>query len=356
MDHEITSSGRCRGSGALPNVVVGAGTAAYFVDMWGGHGSPMTHRGHVAVIRFPRDSLIRLHRTRFVFGAARDEGLVHRPNHRRLLIQLVALSTAAGMFAVTAAAVSADGDLANAQVTSRAEGSAGRRPGPILPDLTPLRATDLSVAVEGGVRKLRFQAGLANIGRGPMEVRPNNVKPCRGGKRHASQIIYRDADDNGYFKRAVDTPYTRKSSGCMVFHPAHNHWHFQAASRYRLFKPGHADSILVRARKMSFCLRDSMRVPTAYGRFYQPLYYADCGRDTPQGISSGWVDVYASYLSGQALTLPKRLRHGIYCLGIRVDPLDRLWESDEGNNTSVKAFRLRRTSVLPVAHNRVCQQ
>jgi hypothetical protein len=280
---------------------------------------------------------------------------VHRSIQGKTIRQLAA-STAAGMLAVTTFAVVTDGDAATAYQPSRATESLGRRPAPILPDLTPLRATDLSVGIEGGRRKLRFQAGLANIGRGPMEVRPNNVKPCPGGKRHASQVIYRDSDDNGFFKRSVDTIYTRKSSGCMVFHPAHNHWHFQAASRYRLFKPGHENTILVRARKMSFCLRDSMRVPASYGRFYQPLYYADCGRDTPQGISSGWVDVYASYLSGQALTLPKRLRHGVYCLGIRVDPLDRLWEANERNNNSVKAFRLRGTSILPVDHNNVCER
>jgi subtilase family serine protease len=64
--------------------------------------------------------------------------------------------------------------------------------------------------------------------------------------------------------------------------------------------------------------------------------------------------VYASYLTGQSLTLPRRLRHGVYCLGIRVDPLDRLWESDETNNDAVKAFRLHRTTIEDVERNDVC--
>lgn len=233
---------------------------------------------------------------------------------------------------------------------------AGRAPAPkLLPDLTPLRASELYVQASGGVRKLRFEAGLANIGAGPMEVRPNRAKPCPKGKRHASQVVYRDVDRNGFFKRSVDKAYTQQSAGCMVFHPQHNHWHFEAASRYRLFRPGHEDNILVRARKMSFCLRDSERVPAEYGTFYQPLYYRDCGRETPQGISRGWVDVYANYLTGQALTLPKNLRHGVFCLNIRVDPKGRLDEGDETNNNSFKAFRLKQGTVIQPVGNRICE-
>jgi hypothetical protein len=267
--------------------------------------------------------------------------------------RLVTVSALLGCLSLVAIAIAVD-TPAIGQLRSASSTKAPGKPAPILPDLTPLRATDLYVQVGGGTRRLRFEAGLANVGLGPMEVRPNNAKPCRAGKRHASQIIYRDLDHSGHFKRAVDTAFTKKSSGCMVFHRAHNHWHFEAASRYRLFKPGHENNILVRARKMSFCLRDSRRVPESLGTFYQPLYYADCGRDTPQGISTGWVDVYASYLTGQALTLPARVRHGVYCLGIRVDPLDRLWESDETNNGSVKAFRLHGSTIEPVASNSIC--
>src|SRR4051812_26149629 len=98
------------------------------------------------------------------------------------------------------------------QAESSSFAQAARRPPPILPDLTPLRATDLSIQYSAGKRRLRFEAGLANIGLGPMEVRPNNVKPCRAGKRHASQIIYRDADGSGHFDRHIDTGYTKKSS------------------------------------------------------------------------------------------------------------------------------------------------
>jgi Lysyl oxidase len=214
------------------------------------------------------------------------------------------------------------------------------RPVNLLPDMTPLNPRQLSIQIDHGHRRLRFTAGLANIGRGPMEVRPNSAQPCASSKRHASQIIYRDVDRSHFFRRSVDTAYTRRSAGCMVFHPQHNHWHFEAAARYVVYRPGAVANILVRARKMSFCLRDSEPVPAGLGTFHQPEYYLDCGRDTPQGISTGWVDVYSSDLFGQSLKLSDRLPDGVYCLGIRVDPRNELRESDDFNNESSRPFRL----------------
>ncbi len=222
------------------------------------------------------------------------------------------------------------------------------RPDPLLADVTPLRAQDMSIQIADGHRQLRFTAGLANIGRGPLEVRPDHRRRCGPAERHASQVIYRDVDDNQRFLRHVDIFKTLRSAGCMAFHPLHDHWHFEAASRYRVYRPDRERDAIVRSRKTSFCLRDSERVPLRLGAFNKPLYYSNCARDTPQGISTGWVDVYASYLPGQALRVPDRLPNGVYCLGIRVDPLDELWESNETNNDSARAFRLYRDRVEPV--------
>ncbi len=230
---------------------------------------------------------------------------------------------------------------------SSAQAAAGQRPKPLLPDMTPLRAADLSLQRTRGERKVRFDSRLANIGRGPMEVRPNNFKNCRKGERHASQVIYHDNDDNKFFNRRVDKDVSRRSAGCMVFHPAHNHWHFEAAARYTLSRPDSQRNILVRARKMSFCLRDTERVPESFGTFNQPLYYGECGRNTPQGISRGWLDLYSSDLVGQALKLPARVRTGVLCLTIEVDPRNELRESNESNQHSVRSFRLHRSSVSP---------
>ena len=214
----------------------------------------------------------------------------------------------------------------------------------LLPNMSPLVATDVHIERAGGRRWLRLESGLTNLGRGPMEVRSKAGRRCPEGQRHASQVVYHDVDDSKFFKRTVDTEVTRRSAGCMLFHPQHDHWHFGAAARYSLRRPTGAN-LLVVGRKLSYCLRDSERVPEQLGTYRQPLFYGDCGRDTPQGISTGWVDIYQSFLAGQALRLPRPVGDGRYCLKIRVDPRDELRESDETDNSSVRAIRLEGDSV-----------
>ena len=141
----------------------------------------------------------------------------------------------------------------------------------------------------------------------------------------------------------------------MVFHPQHNHWHFEAASRYLLYKPGREEHASGHSRKMSFCLRDSIRVPERFGDFNSPLYYRECSQNSPQGISRGWVDVYASYLTGQAVRLKKRVKNGVYCLGIQVDPLDQLKESDEGNNVSFRAIKISKRTQISFRKDPICR-
>ncbi len=219
--------------------------------------------------------------------------------------------------------------------------AAQQRPKLLKPNLVVLKAADLYIQRTGSGRYLRFESALGNVGRGPIEVRPNTNRPCPSGRHHATQIIYRDVDGSNRFRRAVDTRIGRRSAGCMIFHPAHNHWHFQAASRYTLFQPGEERNLVrVARRKMSFCLRDSRRVPAKYGTFRQPEFYGACSKYSPQGISVGWVDVYQSFLAGQALKLPPNARNGLYCLRIKVDPKNELLESNDRDNTSMRAFRL----------------
>ena len=212
---------------------------------------------------------------------------------------------------------------------------------PLLPNLVVLRAADIHIVRNGTERKLRFESGLANVGDGPIEVRPNQLQQCAKGRHHASQFMYRDVDGNGRYAEDVDTDTARRSAGCMVFHPYHDHWHLEAASRYTLYKAARPELSKVAQRKMSFCLRDSKRVPAAYGTFPYPQRYGACSRSSPQGISVGWVDVYQSYLAGQAIRLPKRMGAGLYCLRIKVDPKDQLLETRNNDNSSVRAFFLR---------------
>ncbi len=218
------------------------------------------------------------------------------------------------------------------------------------PDARALPAKDLSIVRNAaGRRTIRFESGLANTGRGVIEVRPNDNDDCSRKERHATQILYRDRNRNGWYNRGVDTGFARHAAGCMVFHPTHDHWHFEAAARYALWHPGRDKPLVVKGRKMSFCLRDSRRVPDRWQTRNYAEFYGACSQRTRQGISIGWVDVYQSYLPGQFLTLPRNLADGLYCLRTTVDPRDLLLESDDDNNASVRSVRIRgdRVSAKP---------
>lgn len=224
---------------------------------------------------------------------------------------------------------------------------------PLLPNLIALKARDLYVVRRGGDRWLRFESALGNVGAGPVEIRPNENQPCPAGRHHASQVMYRDVNHNGRYNPYYDTELARRPAGCMVFHPYHDHWHFEAASRYALFRAERPERVQVVRRKMSFCLRDSRRVPESYGTFPYAERYGKCSRYSPQGISIGWVDVYQSFLAGQALKLPEGTRDGLYCLKVSVDPQDQILEIDDDDNQSTRAFYLRGTQVNH-RHPRTC--
>ncbi len=239
------------------------------------------------------------------------------------------------------------------QVAERPTAPDGPRMGkPLLPNMTPLVASDVHIIGSGTGRVLRFETALASVGRGPMEVRPNNRLDCPRGQRGASQIVYRDVDGSGFFNRDKDTEFGRRVAGCMVFHPTHDHWHFAASTRYSL-RPAKGPNIISVRRKMSFCLRDSARVPQSYGTWNYPLFYGACSQNAPMGVSIGWADVYQSYLDGQSLDLPPRLRNGRYCLRIRVDPTNLLKEGDERDNVSERAIRITGRQVV-LEPNRLC--
>jgi hypothetical protein len=205
----------------------------------------------------------------------------------------------------------------------------------LLPNLTSLPAEDVSLEVVAGARGLRFAGILANPGGAPLEVVPEPGRTCPEGQRHVSQVLFHDVDGDGRYDRSVDMSTSTRPLGCMLFHPDHDHWHVDSSARYALARPGE-DVPVVTQDKVSFCLRDNRTLGTA-----EPAeYYGECERDTRQGISPGWADVYRATLSSQKLELPANLPDGTYCLHTAADPYDLVLESDETDNASVVTVTL----------------
>lgn len=217
----------------------------------------------------------------------------------------------------------------------------------LLPNLRSLPPEDLSIeVVEGGVRRLRFASIIANTGFGPVETLPDGQRPCPAGQRHASQVLYHDANGNGRYDRNADVGTSVRPAGCMLFHPTHDHWHFDAAANYTLTRTS-ATTPLAAAEKVSFCWRDNRVVSSEEG-IRLTAFYGDCEQDTVQGIGPGWADVYRATLPDQHLDLPVGLANGVYCLRNRADPLDLLLETDDDDNAAALAIRIAGTTVAKV--------
>ena len=224
---------------------------------------------------------------------------------------------------------------------------------PLLPNLQNLPPEDVLIEVVDGERRLRFTSIIANTGMGPVETNPDGLRPCPPGERHASQILYHDADDDGQYERSTDAVTTSRPAGCMLDHDGHDHWHFDAAAKYTLTELDGALPVAT-ADKVSFCWRDNREVPAEVD-VRPEQHYGDCTYDTVQGITPGWADVYPERLDDQHLDLPADLADGVYCLWNESDPLDLLREVDDTDNAAATAITIRGTEVA-AASSVTCEQ
>jgi hypothetical protein len=190
-------------------------------------------------------------------------------------------------------------------------------PAELLPNLRSLPAERISIRRTDDGRELRFAGILANVGQGPLVVRPDDRGPCRVGQRHASQVVYGDTNDSGAYEASDGEQYQLRA-GCMLDHPTHKHWHFDAMARYALFAQGD-DKPIVEEDKVSFCLRDSRRTT---GATTYPQRFRGCTRNSVQGISV------------------HDLPDATYCLVTEADPDRLLRETNEDDNAAVIGVRI----------------
>ena len=260
-----------------------------------------------------------------------------RRRHRVLVLVVVLAALATGCAATEFSA----GDAGEPLVAVQQPGS-----GDLLPDLATLPVDTVYVEPRDGRRFLRLSNEVANRGPGPFEL-SLRADDCdgdgdRSNDRSAYQRIPHDRDGDGRFQRGDDEAFRLRAAGCMVYHPDHQHWHFDAFARFDLVDAA-SGRVVGSSRKVSFCLVDMRQLqpqpPGAAGEGH----YQGCGTDR-QGLSPGWVDRYGAGVGGQEIDVTG-LRDGRYRLVSTVDPDNRVVESDELNNRAVLVVDLQGTRV-----------
>lgn len=228
---------------------------------------------------------------------------------------------------------------AQPSATSSSSLSVQDGPAELLPNLVSLDATELIVESVGERRRLRFAGTLANTGPGPLVLQPRSRGRCSPGEHAAHQLLHVDTSGDGRFQRNLDAQERRAFAGCMLRHRGHDHWHFDAMASYALRLPGAVAAVADRP-KVSFCLRDNERLDDVVGPPRE--HFGDCSATRVQGISPGWVDVYGPDLDGQWLMLPRTFTGGLVCLDLAADPRGLVRETDETDNATTTAVRIRR--------------
>lgn len=205
----------------------------------------------------------------------------------------------------------------------------------LLPDLE-VRPTDrLSVELDAptGARLIRFGTTVTNLGSGPLEMKGES-DPETGRTQATQRIMRRDGDG-----------HVERFTGDFVFHPAHDHWHFESFTEFELWTyhpDGTLNRLVATTGKITFCLRDTGRVDPSRSDV-SPAAYTKCGKSI-QGISAGWQDTYGPSVPGQQLDVTN-VPDGRYAIRTTVDPENRILEADDDNNSSVAYVQLDQSGV-----------
>ncbi|MBE0411037.1 MAG: hypothetical protein IBX69_15055 [Anaerolineales bacterium] len=203
----------------------------------------------------------------------------------------------------------------------------------LLPDLQTLPPSDLIIQENRltGQKLLRLTNSVINSGVGALELK--GVVDLETGNASITQQIY--TIDGSIIEREVNE---------YIFHPVHDHWHFNNFARYELWSISpdfRLEALISLSDKVSFCLRDIERSDLLEGT--ERAAFTRCGQES-QGISPGWIDTYQYYLDGQTIDITD-LPDGLYVLRSIADPGDQLWEVDSTNNDTAILIQIKGLTV-----------
>ena len=196
----------------------------------------------------------------------------------------------------------------------------------LLPNLRALPAFDIYIATNAdtGAQEIRFSASSWNAGAGTFEI-------VAGATGQAGQDVWQRVYTS-------DGSFNDYLAGTFVWHPQHNHFHFQDYARYTLNPINAPGKSKREAFKTSFCIMDTEKVDGRLPGAAKKAVYTTCTAQK-QGMSVGWADTYRSTLAGQSIDLTG-FDDGLYELTIDFDPFGRIKESNDNDNGACVLLQL----------------
>lgn len=179
--------------------------------------------------------------------------------------------------------------------------------------------------------RLTFAANVWNAGPSPLVV---------DGFRRAGEAVM---DSYQYFYDSTGDQVGHAPVGSMEWDPraAHRHWHFRDFAGYRLLDSGGHE--VVRSQKEAFCVANTDAIDLfVENAAWQPDHtdlHTSCGREDAQTVrevlATGHGDTYANSAPGRALDI-HGLPNGTYYIQVVANPDHKLYETDLGNNVSLR--------------------
>ncbi len=206
----------------------------------------------------------------------------------------------------------------------------------LCPNLRISSPEDVYVTSGGGKVLLHAQNDIRSRGEGPLELRGKRIPGTR--QMSVRQVIHTTDGERRFYP----------TLGRLVFYHVRgygSYWKFHHAARFELWTIGPAGSRLEMVRrgpKLNYCFRDLVRTKASARSPAAPVY-PGCSQDPDQGFrtlgtSVGWSDIYpADYWQNW---INVRGLRGCFAFVLRVDPLNLLYENDEGDNSNGRHVRL----------------
>jgi hypothetical protein len=220
-------------------------------------------------------------------------------------------------------------ETAPAPAPDDADDDEGGGPRALLPDLVVRHPGEIYIQDgDDGVREIRFSTSVANVGEGPLEML-GQYEPASDKTLASQRILYADGSQ------------TELEIGRFIFHPDHDHWHFEDFTVFELWSvdgDNEPDELVASTGKLTFCLVDAYPVGEPPPNGVAEPAVLECNSGV-QGLSVGWEETYEADFPGQELDIPE-LADGIYAVRTVVDPDGRVSETDTTNNESLALVQI----------------